>query len=372
MKVNRFLVFYACVLLIAVGESVSFADESQSAVQQALSQIDPEIQSGQYEVQRVDLDADGVLDAVVLMNGKSGYCGSGGCSLFVLRSVQGKLIKVGDIGVVSRPISVRSTSHHGMKDLLVSVRGGGAQPGVAVLEFDGKSYPQSPTAFSDQVIFPEKPEGSLKKESHLMQLNPEALAEWDTLSDRRKKLVEVALKLGRETPLNHYLFGSADPKKGGFDCSGAMFYILKQSGLTPPRSSAEQFDWIQKSGGMVKGSDEVKSLKDRFFSKLKPGDLLFWSHTYHATDGRTNGITHVQMYLGHEKKDGHPVMIGSSDGRSYRGHHQNGYGVYDFKLPHRGSTQKFVGYGPPPGIGDGSVPDAGESKKSQRDSKTQK
>ena len=56
------------------------------------------------------------------------------------------------------------------------------------------------------------------------------------------------------------------------------------------------------------------------------------------------------MFLGYESKDDRPVMINSTDGRSYRGVKANGYGVYDFRLPAAGSKISFIGYGTPPGI----------------------
>ncbi len=191
-----------------------------------------------------------------------------------------------------------------------------------------------------------------QKAPDLTQLTPEDLSGMEKLSEKRRSLIELALKTGRDNPDNHYLFGSADPKKGGFDCSGAMYYLLQKSGFTPPRTSAGQFDWIKKSGNLTIVPEDTTSLDVSLFKKLRPGDLLFWSHTYHATDGRTNGITHVQMYLGKEKKDGWRVMVGSSDGRSYRGNRQDGYAVFDFKLPHQGSKQKFVGFGSPPKMND--------------------
>jgi hypothetical protein len=49
-------------------------------------------------------------------------------------------------------------------------------------------------------------------------------------------------------------------------------------------------------------------------------------------------------------KDGRPVMINSTDGRSYRGTPANGYGVYDFRLPQAGAKVAFMGYGTPLGI----------------------
>ena len=326
-------------------------------IQKALLKVDPSIRTNHYELKSSDLDADGVQDALVLMNGKSGYCGSGGCSLFVFLWTKGQWKKVGDMSVVSRPIYVRTSQHHGMHDLVVSVRGGGVTPGTKVFEFNEESYEESTSHSSDHLLFPESiiDDSPPLKEAHpkkpaktsLKQLKLEDLAGIEELSKKRREIIALALKVGRENPNNHYLFGSADFKRGGVDCSGAMYNILRQLNVSVPRSSATQYDWVQKSGNLVKVSEKVSSLDDPVFDALKPGDLLFWSHTYHATDGRKNGITHVQMYLGKEKKDGRRVMIGSSNGRSYRGVRQDGYAVFDFKLPHQGSTQKFAGFGSP-------------------------
>lgn len=180
------------------------------------------------------------------------------------------------------------------------------------------------------------------------------ISEFDDLDPKRRSLVELALKAGREHRLNRYLFGSADPKQGGFDCSGAMYFILKQAGMKPARSSAAQYDWINEAGLLLKVPIGVQAPEAAAFESLKPGDLVFWSGTYHPTDGRTNKVTHVQMYLGTETKTGKPVMIGSSDGRSYQGTARCGFGIFDFKIPSKGSKARIVGYGPPPGLVDNS------------------
>jgi len=41
-------------------------------------------------------------------------------------------------------------------------------------------------------------------------------------------------------------------------------------------------------------------------------------------------------------------MVGSSDGRSYRGQKRNGYGIVDFHVPKVGGKTRIVGFGPPP------------------------
>lgn len=116
------------------------------AVQAALAKVDKEIKPEHYDLVEVDLDEDGRKDALALMNSQSTYSGTGGSTLFLLRACKedGKYHKVGSVSVVRAPIYLRATRHHGLRDLLVTVSGGGAEPGSAVLAFDGKCYPKSP------------------------------------------------------------------------------------------------------------------------------------------------------------------------------------------------------------------------------------
>lgn len=73
-----------------------------------------------------------------------------------------------------------------------------------------------------------------------------------------------------------YVWGGATPT--GFDCSGFTQYVLKQNGISIPRTAAEQYQ----SG--------VSILK----ANLKPGDLVFFT-TYKA------GASHVGFYMGDGK-----------------------------------------------------------------------
>ena len=79
------------------------------------------------------------------------------------------------------------------------------------------------------------------------------------------------------------------------------------------------------------------------FRPLQPGDLVFWAHD---KPGETFRVSHVHMYLGKEP-DGHAVMIGSSDGRSYRGKKISGFGIVDYRVPKPGSATRIVGFGSP-------------------------
>ena len=127
-------------------EPASPAAPHAKAVQAALVKVDKEIKPEHYDLVEVDLDEDGRKDALALMNSQSTYSGTGGSTLFLLRACKedGKYHKVGSVSVVRAPIYLRTTRHHGLRDLLVTVSGGGAEPGSAVLAFDGKCYPKSP------------------------------------------------------------------------------------------------------------------------------------------------------------------------------------------------------------------------------------
>jgi len=137
-----------------------------------------------------------------------------------------------------------------------------------------------------------------------------------------------------------YTYGSSDPKNGGMDCSGTIFYLLKEFKVNNvPRQANEMYEWAWKNGKFyaVNGND----FHAFEFSKLKPGDLLFWTGTYDAH--REPPITHVMLYLGKNKQD-QPLMFGSSDGRTYQGKQMWGVSVFDFKLPDSKATDRFIGY----------------------------
>lgn len=176
---------------------------------------------------------------------------------------------------------------------------------------------------------------------------PEDLKEYSFLSGARKRIVDEALKLAAQDTWLKYTFGSADPENGGLDCSGSVYYVLQKAGLELPRSSAAQFTWVREEKALVEVPSSGVTLESGVFAKLTPGDLLFWSGTYEPKDGRDVPVSHVQIFLGHEKATGKPVMAGASDGRSYRGTKREGYGVFDFKLPRPESKGIFLGYGLP-------------------------
>lgn len=137
------------------------------------------------------------------------------------------------------------------------------------------------------------------------------------------------------------------------DCSGFVYYVLTHAGVPDvPRDSSEQYSWLRKAGRF----EAVISRKESSFELegLMPGDLLFWTGTYSIE--RDPPITHTMIYLGREKSTNHRIMIGASDGRTYRGESRYGVSVFDFKLSPLPTTNEgrlspnFVGYGHIPGL----------------------
>ena len=182
---------------------------------------------------------------------------------------------------------------------------------------------------------------------------PNQIKSFENYPLKVQKLLTSALEL--TTRNLDYKYGSDDPANGGMDCSGFVYYVLKQNDIANvPRDSAEQYVWLRRA----KQFEPVMSEKDDSFEleDLKPGDLLFWTGTYSIQ--RDPPITHAMIYLGREKKTGNRVMVGASDGRVYQGESRFGVSVFDFKVQRRDGNgdskvrPTFIGYGHIPGLQD--------------------
>ncbi len=181
------------------------------------------------------------------------------------------------------------------------------------------------------------------------------LVEYENQPEPVKALIDEALALTRKKL--SYTYGSNSPANLGMDCSGTVQHTLQlMADGDVPRSSYGMYHWVKDSGNLVETPGVTKTT-DSVFADLKPGDLLFWVGT-NTTKGRVPPISHVMVYLGTLKKDGKGVVFGASSGRRYRGKRIHGVSVFDWKVPSKASSAKFVGYGPIPGLvkeGEGSV-----------------
>jgi peptidoglycan DL-endopeptidase CwlO len=209
----------------------------------------------------------------------------------------------------------------------------------------------SPTPAETQTPSSLPHSASGKKAWPNVSLSSDEIAESDSYPPKVRQVLDAGLALTKQNL--GYTYGSADPKNGGMDCSGFIYYVLQQNGFpNVPRDSSQQYIWVRKAGNF----NAVLSRKEDSFEldALKPGDLLFWRGTYNID--RDPPITHTMIYLGREKRTKKRVMLGSSDGRTYDGKQRWGVSVFDFKMPPPPTSGDvkispvFVGYGRIPGL----------------------
>ena len=192
-------------------------------------------------------------------------------------------------------------------------------------------------------------------------IDPGEIENFDAQPEAVRQLLTAALQLAKGNLT--YTYGSADPAAGGMDCSGTIYYLLRQRGFADtPRQASEQYSWVRARSRFYAVLSKKQDTPE--LAEMRPGDLLFWTGTYHVD--RDPPVTHAMIYLGRRKKDGHRLMFGSSDGRSYDGQRRNGVSVFDFHLPPARSgdaadaataaapdhSPDFAGYGPVPGMAD--------------------
>lgn len=108
---------------------------------------------------------------------------------------------------------------------------------------------------------------------YLNIIDPEAVAAAATEGARLVELAKQYLGV-------RYVYGGTSPS--GFDCSGFVYYLTKTMGYSVPRTASSQW-----------GAGYTKVSK----AELQPGDLVFFTKTYHSS----KYITHVGIYVGDGK-----------------------------------------------------------------------
>ena len=107
------------------------------------------------------------------------------------------------------------------------------------------------------------------------------------------------------------------------DCSNAARYLVRQSrGIELPRTTSEQYNFVRRNGRLKRVGGLFGGVPDTgwWAKRLRPGDLLFWEHTYKPQ--RKPPVTHVMVYLGRGDR-GELLMAGSQNSR--------GVGIYKLK-----------------------------------------
>ncbi|GBQ87020.1 hypothetical protein [Asaia krungthepensis] len=108
-----------------------------------------------YGVALTDLNDDGFEEALVYAiaskdgDGSDDFCGSGGCTLYVLSLHGNTYRRVSRITIAKPPIRVLHAKTNGWHDISVRVCGGGIYPCYnADLRFSGHAYPTNPSVVS--------------------------------------------------------------------------------------------------------------------------------------------------------------------------------------------------------------------------------
>jgi hypothetical protein len=193
--------------------------------------------------------------------------------------------------------------------------------------------------------------GVCRADDRVATLSTADLVDFDQQPAAVKRLLARALEL--TTQNLSYKYGSSDPKEGGMDCSGTVYYLLMDAGIkSPPRDSGEMYQWVWTESRFY--SVESSRLDSFEFARLKPGDLLFWTGTYDVN--RDPPVSHVMIYLGINRQTGRRVMVGASEGRRFNDVSRYGVSVFDLELPRHApgdsGTSRFIGYGAIPGLGE--------------------
>jgi hypothetical protein len=97
-----------------------------------------------YVVAWADLNDDRRPEALVYMISQ-GYCGTGGCTLFIYTPEQRSWYQHGRLTVSHLPIMVLDTRTHGWRDLAVRVSGGGSRPHMARVRHGRITYESNPS-----------------------------------------------------------------------------------------------------------------------------------------------------------------------------------------------------------------------------------
>jgi cell wall-associated NlpC family hydrolase len=146
----------------------------------------------------------------------------------------------------------------------------------------------------------------------------------DTLMAEARALASQGIRYGAAVQVE------GDGQKWVMDCSNAARYLISRTrGVELPRTASGQYEYVRQHGKLRRVGGLFGGIPDeRWWAKrMKPGDLIFWEHTYKPQ--RKPPVTHVMVYLG-RGSDGDLLMAGSQNSR--------GVDIYEFqpRVPYGG------------------------------------
>lgn len=102
------------------------------------------LEETEYRVEYVDLNEDGINEALVLLSG-SYWCGTGGCNMAVFEGTTEGYSLSSNLSLINAPVWVSPTRSSGWNDLIVEISGGGIEAQHVALRFSGSRYPVNPS-----------------------------------------------------------------------------------------------------------------------------------------------------------------------------------------------------------------------------------
>lgn len=107
------------------------------------------------------------------------------------------------------------------------------------------------------------------------------------------------------------------------DCSNTARYLVRRTrGIELPRTASDQYQFVRQHGRLKRVGGIFGGVPEEgwWAKRLRPGDLLFWEHTYKPK--RKPPVTHVMVYLGRDAS-GDLLMAGAQNSR--------GVGIYKLR-----------------------------------------
>lgn len=120
-------------------ENPQAPEERNKSIRSALEKLE-DGEAPSYNISWFDLDGDGRQEALVLMTGEA-WCGTGGCTLMVLKQDAASWRVVSRIPACRAPVVLLDGKTNGWRDLAVVAQGGGdVSQKVTVLKFRKNRY----------------------------------------------------------------------------------------------------------------------------------------------------------------------------------------------------------------------------------------
>jgi len=121
------------------------SDLNQALLAYLVSKGDDPKYANPHQTAPIDLNGDGLQDALVLLENPMYYCGTGGCTMLVFKGTKPGFEFVSRSSLIRGPVLVSEARTHGWRDLIVKVSGGGITPKMVALKYTGSKYPLNPS-----------------------------------------------------------------------------------------------------------------------------------------------------------------------------------------------------------------------------------